>query len=203
MTNTAQQPEWAIERDARLPIVSRVSAVPSMAALPHRERRKVKIGEPYRFAFDVVVEPTSHFGKCAYIESAAPGGPSFEIFCDEGKALGGAETAPSPLAYFTAGVAFCLMTHITGYLRFTDLRIRKLRLEMRGNYVTSLGHVDRGGQGEGGCDSFESFLIIESDEPPERLIEFAAICERACIASQTIANAVPTSLRLVVNGNTL
>ena len=33
-------------------------------------------------------------------------GSTFEVLCDEGKHLGGDDEAPSPLAYFSAGVAF-------------------------------------------------------------------------------------------------
>ncbi len=200
-TGKSTRPVWALEREAGRPVVVRLDTPPpSPQALEPRERRKVKIGEPYRFAFDIVVEPTSEFGKRALVPSPTPNGAAFEIYCDEGKVVGGEETGPTPLAYFTAGVAFCLMTHITGYLRFTDLQVRKLRVELRANYVTSLGHVDRGGQGEGGAESFETFVIIDTDEPADRIQEFVAICERACIASQTIAKAIPTSVGIVLNG---
>ena len=33
-------------------------------------------------------------------------GSAFEIYCDEGAALGGDDSAPPPLMYFSAGVAF-------------------------------------------------------------------------------------------------
>lgn len=33
-------------------------------------------------------------------------GSTFEMICDEGQYLGGDDTAPPPLAYFSAGVAF-------------------------------------------------------------------------------------------------
>lgn len=33
-------------------------------------------------------------------------GSTFEVLCDEGTHLGGDDAAPSPLAYFSAGVAF-------------------------------------------------------------------------------------------------
>ncbi len=35
-----------------------------------------------------------------------PPGSRFAIMCDEGKRLGGEDSAPPPLAYFSAGVAF-------------------------------------------------------------------------------------------------
>ncbi len=35
-----------------------------------------------------------------------PTGSRFAILCDEGKRIGGDDSAPPPLAYFSAGVAF-------------------------------------------------------------------------------------------------
>ncbi len=35
-----------------------------------------------------------------------PPGSRFAIMCDEGKRIGGDDSAPPPLAYFSAGVAF-------------------------------------------------------------------------------------------------
>jgi hypothetical protein len=47
--------------------------------------------------------------KRAEVWSEAAGRPAssrWSIECDEGTRLGGADSAPSPLAYFSAGVAF-------------------------------------------------------------------------------------------------
>ncbi len=35
-----------------------------------------------------------------------PPGSRFAILCDEGKRIGGDDSAPPPLAYFSAGIAF-------------------------------------------------------------------------------------------------
>ncbi len=37
---------------------------------------------------------------------SAGSGSTFEMICDEGTRIGGDDTAPSPLGYFSAGVAF-------------------------------------------------------------------------------------------------
>ncbi|MDE2836298.1 MAG: hypothetical protein OXL97_02155 [Chloroflexota bacterium] len=42
--------------------------------------------------------------KLARVQSGS--GSAFEMLCDEGTRIGGDDTAPSPLAYFSAGVAF-------------------------------------------------------------------------------------------------
>lgn len=191
--------EWAIGREPG-PIVCVAEAVPALESLAPRELKKARAGEPFHFAIDVVIEPTTSHGKRAYVASPVPGGLSWEIHCDEGKSIGGDEAAPAPLYYFVAGVGFCLLTHITGFLRFTKLRVQGIKVEIRGAFNSTLGHVHTGGQGEGGGDAFETHVILDSDEPPEKLRELVEICERACIAGQTIAHAVPTSVNVVVNG---
>ncbi len=52
-----------------------------------------------RFAFDVRAERTVRQQKRALFGR-------FEILCDEGAGIGGDDTAPPPLAYFCAALAF-------------------------------------------------------------------------------------------------
>lgn len=199
----ADRPSWALEV-ASAPTVSTVEVVPDLEALEIRERKKPRPGEPYRFGVSLVIEPVGRHRKRAFVSSPLPGGLSFLIHSDEGKGvMGGEESAPTPLAYFAAGVGFCLMTHLTGYLSQTQIEVTKLKLEVRGNFMTTLGHVGTGGQGEGGCDSFETMVILESPAPAEQIQELVAVCERACIASQALAQAVPTSVQVVLNGDKL
>jgi hypothetical protein len=44
--------------------------------------------------------------KEAVVKLERPQGSSFAIICDEGAYLGGDDTAPPPLSYFSAGIAF-------------------------------------------------------------------------------------------------
>ncbi|MGB5759275.1 MAG: hypothetical protein WBM50_20345 [Acidimicrobiales bacterium] len=52
-----------------------------------------------RFTFDVAARTGGRQLKTAFFDS-------FEILCDEGAAIGGDNTAPPPLAYFGAALAF-------------------------------------------------------------------------------------------------
>lgn len=52
-----------------------------------------------QFTFDVVAEKGMRQQKRARFAA-------FEILCDEGAGLGGDDSAPPPLAYFAASVAF-------------------------------------------------------------------------------------------------
>lgn len=53
----------------------------------------------FRFSLDVNAERGPRQQKLAHFAQ-------FEIRCDEGAAIGGDDTAPPPLAYFAASVAF-------------------------------------------------------------------------------------------------
>lgn len=44
--------------------------------------------------------------KRALVAIEAPGFSPFSLHCDEGTSMGGEDTAPAPLAYFAAAVAF-------------------------------------------------------------------------------------------------
>jgi uncharacterized OsmC-like protein len=198
--NIQADPPWVVTVTPG-PIVSEIAELPELEGLAPLTRKKARPGEPYRPAITVVAEPTSLYIKRGFVDHPVPGGSCYELYCEGGKPTGGGDTAPSPLAYFVAGAAFCLLTHITGFLSFTSLNVRKLKVEMRGNFMTGMGHINPGEQGEGGCDGFETYVIVESDEPADRIKEFIEMCEKACVASQSLAKAIPTSVSLVLNGN--
>src|SRR5690606_17487460 len=133
-------PRWASGHEGGA-IVRPVAAPPSFTQLEPPPRPRLKPAAPLHFAMDVAIEPTTRHGKKAVVASPVPNGITFEIHSDEGKAIGGDETAPSPIAYFVSSVGFCLMTHITGYLSFTELDVRGIRIEMRGNFLTTMSHI--------------------------------------------------------------
>jgi hypothetical protein len=64
---------------------------------PHQDRE-------LRVAIDA--ESLSGMKKRATVTLEQPEGSTFEIICDEGAYLSGEDTAPPPLAYFSAGIAF-------------------------------------------------------------------------------------------------
>ncbi len=55
---------------------------------------------------EVEAETLERQRKLARVRAGGGTGSTFEMICDEGVRIGGDDTAPSPLAYFSAGVAF-------------------------------------------------------------------------------------------------
>lgn len=181
-------------------IVSRANETPSLTTLAPFPKHVIKPGEPIHFAYEVIAEPGLGQSKRGVIISPRADYSSWEISCDEGTGMGGDDAAPSPLGYLIVGVAFCLLTHIQGYLHKVPLKIDKIKVEMRAQYGTLPPEPDQGQQGQGMCDAYTAHVLVESPEPQEKLEELIKVCRDACMAIATVASAVPTTTRVFVNG---
>jgi len=181
-------------------IVSRAGKKPSLTTLLPFPKPVIKPGEPIHFAYEVVAEPGPGQSKRGVIISPRPDYSSWEVLCDEGTGMGGDDAAPSPLGYLIMGVAFCLLTHIQGYLHKVPLKIDKIKVEIRAQYATLPVEPTQGQQGQGMCDAYTAHVLVDSVEPQEKLEELVAVCRDACMAIATVATAVPTTTRVFVNG---
>jgi len=54
----------------------------------------------------IQAESLERMKKHAVVTLEQPEGSTFSIYCDEGAYLDGEDSAPPPLAYFSAGIAF-------------------------------------------------------------------------------------------------
>lgn len=64
---------------------------------PHQDRELI---------VSLEAESLDGMRKRAVVTLEQPVGSTFSIICDEGAYLGGDDTAPPPLAYFSAAIAF-------------------------------------------------------------------------------------------------
>lgn len=142
--------------------------------------------------------------KRGYVKPNIQGFGAFEVYCDEGSSIGGTDTAPAPLSYLAVGIAFCLLTHLKGYADMKKLKVSSIRVEQRMKFQSRIPGmtVDAGGgmQMEGLSQGVETFVLIETDEPPEVIKLMAEAAEKACMAAQTVINAVPTSTHVISDG---
>lgn len=181
-------------------IISRTDTPPNLTSLPPYVRPKVKPGEPFSFAYHVVAEPGEGQSKRGVIISPRDDYSSWEIRCDEGTGMGGDDAAPSPLGYLIMGVAFCLLTHIKGYLHKNPMQISSIKVEVRAEYATLPAMQAENGQGQGRCDAYTCHVLIDSEEPADKLQQLISVCRDACMAIATVANAIPTTTRVFLNG---
>ena len=124
-------------------------------------------------------------------------GHTFQI--DEPIERGGDGLAPSPMAYFTAGAAACLTSHITQSAGFLETHYTSLEVE-----ATVLWDNRRK---FGIADLTQASLgiiyniYIASDEPEEKLVALLKHAEDGCYASDVVRNETPLRAHLIVNGD--
>ncbi len=143
--------------------------------------------------------------KRGCVQPNIPSFGAFELLCDEGTVIGGADVAPAPLSYLAAGIAFCFLTHLKGYADSENLDVTSLRIEQRMKFQSRIPGMTagEGGQMEGVSKGVETFVIMETAEPPEVIRRMVEVAERACMASQTVVNPVPAATTVVRNGDRL
>ncbi len=160
-----------------------------------------KQGERMEFEVNLVAESLDKMKKRATVEPNLPSWGTFSITCDEGGALGGDDTAPPPLGYLASGIAFCLLTHLSSFIRAKKLKIDNLRIEQRMKFSTSLvTEAEKDADLHGNCDGLETYVIVESSESEENIRELIKVSEQSCMALQAIVNQTPQSTKLFING---
>ena len=187
------------------PIVSRVPGMPRPTMFQLTPARKTKDGLELELHVLAELVPGPGLVKRGVVKPNIDSFGAFQMFCDEGAAIGGTDTAPAPLSYLAAGIAFCLLTHLKGYAESHKLTISSLRIEQKMVFQSRIPGMtaDMDGQMEGLSKGIETFILVETDEPPEVVARMAEVAEKACMAAQTVVNAVPAATTVVRNGERL
>ena len=162
--------------------------------------RKSRPPEPLRFEVNLVAEAQGRQRKTGTVQVNIPGFSPVSLYCDEQPPVGD-DRAPPPLAFFAAGIGFCLMTHLTDILNTREIEVAGMRLEQRIRFMTNLGTMrELGHRTEGACEMVETHVIIDSPEPPGRIHALLEEAEGACMAHHALRNSIPWSTRLIHNG---
>ncbi len=123
-------------------------------------------------------------------------GHTFQI--DEPVARGGEGLAPSPMAYFAAGAAACLTSHLTQSAAFLEILFTDLEVEATvlwdNRRKFNIADLDQAALG------MIFNVEIKSDEPEDKLIELLLHAEDGCYASDVVRNTTPLRAHLIVNG---
>lgn len=183
-------------------IVSKIAAMPEPTAFTVEPAKKSKDGLDLEVHVIAELIPGPGLVKRGYVKPNIPTFGAFELHCDEGTAIGGSDTAPAPLSYLAAGIAFCLLTHLKGYADSANLNVASIRIEQRMKFQSRIPGMtaQMGGQMEGHSNGMETFILVDSIEPPEVIARMVDVAEKACMAAQTVVNAVPVKTTIVCNG---
>jgi len=136
-----------------------------------------------------------------------PIGSSFRFQCDETAANGGAERAPSPLAYLAAGVGFCYMTQLGRYAHIRKKDLAAYSLTQENGFVFS-APVDATAREAPANEPafatahpFDTHVFIESEETDEVAGDFMRTGARTCFLHAAMRDRLPSDIRLRLNGS--
>ncbi len=93
-------------------------------------------------------------------------GETWKIICDEGPYLNGADSAPPPLAYFSAGMAFGFISQLNLLAEETGILIEDYSI-IQDNYYTIEGSAMRGTMISGGLPVDVKIDIKSTSKPAE------------------------------------
>ncbi len=125
----------------------------------------------------------------------------FRLESDEPAARGGTELGPTPLQYFVAGTAFCLITQMARFAPLYDVPLEEVQADVRAEFDIA----DKYGM-EGPSGAFEQVtytLTVSSSAPPEQVRLLVEHAERACHTAQSLRQPVPVSIEVHLNGQPL
>lgn len=124
---------------------------------------------------------------------------SFAIIADEGAYMPGGEgTAPTPLTYFVAGMALCILSQVSNIALRKKLAIRDERVRVTAHFLES-GSILKGDK-QGEAQRYEVELLINSDESPEEIAALMRMAHEMCFAEDSISSAVAIEYRHSLNG---
>lgn len=163
--------------------------------------KRAKVPEPLQFEVVVEAHAEERQKKHGFIQVNIPGFSPVKLYCDEQTPVGD-DTAPPPLAFMSAGIAFCLLTHLSDILTARKISIDSMRVEQRVRFKTNLSTMRTlGHTTQGECEGIESHVVIESSESQETIQALVAEAEGACMAHHAMRNPIPWSTRVVHNGD--
>lgn len=132
------------------------------------------------------------------VVACAPGRATWRMVCDEGPYLNGTDLAPFPLGFFTAGLAFSILSELTALLGEREPRAMVPTLVQDNRYTMS-GSVRQGTMTGG---ALPVGLALEADEPAHAKaarhhLHDAVAASPACALLRGV---LPGRFALTVNG---
>lgn len=150
----------------------------------------------------VYVRALEGMQKEAVVGMATPFGQrTWRMVCDEGPYLNGTDLAPFPLAFFTAGSQFALLSEVLQHTRSKNVIIHSLEL-IQDNYYTMEGSALQGTM-IGGAKSPEVTIKIESDAPANDIKDIIEGAERSSPAHGIFEDMLENTFALTFNDERL
>jgi uncharacterized OsmC-like protein len=148
---------------------------------------------------EVFAEATTISGWRKQAIAGQPDAGRFAFVADEGEYMPGGEgTAPTPLSYFVAGLALCILSQVSNIALRKKLTIRNERVNVLASFRES-GSILNGTK-NGEALSFAIELSMESDEPEDQVKGLMQMAHRMCFAEDSLVRAMDLKIRHLWNG---
>ena len=126
------------------------------------------------------------------------GAPAWRMVSDEGPYLNGTDLAPFPLAFFTAGMQFSLLSELLTAARAADVRLRSVTIDCDNRYSME-GSFLRG-DAIGGAMPADIAVRLDGDLDATQGQRLIATAERGCPAQGLIRAALSNRFALRLDG---
>jgi uncharacterized OsmC-like protein len=151
---------------------------------------------------EVFAEATTIAGWRKQAIAGQPDAGRFAIVADEGSYMPGGEgTAPTPLSYFVAGLAMCILSQVSNIAFRKKLVIRNERVKVIARFVES-GSIFKGDK-NGEAKSFQIELSMDSEEPKEEIMALMRMAHNMCFAEDSLTKAMQLDISHKLNGQSL
>ena len=135
--------------------------------------------------------------KEALVANSATG-LQWRLVSDEGPYLNGTDLAPSPLAFYTTGMAFSFSSELLKHAKAAGVTISSYRL-IQDNFYTMQGSALRGDM-IGGVLPAKMLVEISADAPTETLEALVVKAEQTSPAQRYMNNVLENTFALSYNG---
>jgi uncharacterized OsmC-like protein len=151
---------------------------------------------------EVFAEATTIEGWCKQAKAGQKDTRVFTFVADEGEYMPGGEgTAPTPLTYFVAGMALCVLSQVSNIAQRKKLSIRNEKVLVTAHFLES-GSILRGDK-NGEAQNFEIEMSMESDEDEELIKQMMQMAHRMCFAEDTLSKVVPIKFSHKLNASAI
>jgi uncharacterized OsmC-like protein len=148
---------------------------------------------------EVFAEATTISGWRKQAIAGQPDAGRFAFVADEGSYMPGGEgTAPTPLSYFVAGLAMCILSQVSNIAFRKKLVIRNERVKVVARFVES-GSVFKGDK-NGEAKSFQIEMSIDSDEPKDEILALMRMAHNMCFAEDSLTKPMQLDISHKLNG---
>lgn len=127
-----------------------------------------------------------------------PDGTVWRLVSDEGPYLNGTDLAPFPLAFFAAGMQFCLLAEVLRAARDEEVTLDSVALELDNRYAME-GSFLRG-DAHAGAFPPELSLDIEAAASADRIAQVVSRAVDRCPAQSLVRNVITNTFAFSVNG---